>query len=168
MNDGAAVSFVSEEFLAIRRALQNYIEPVESPEHACITIPGVDFLNLMKFRSGVVVQKVIETVQRDLNGARTNLLLFNNIGMIEKMQYKVIWASAEHTSKQFRTHFDIAIPPLRPYNLLSADSIRSRYTVKKPENRWTVYSRFAEKKLVEDMERILNLFRPNADRLIFA
>ncbi|CAD5225454.1 unnamed protein product [Bursaphelenchus okinawaensis] len=165
--DGAAVAAVSAEFLALRRAFSNHVELVDSAEKACLTVPGVDFTNLMKFRSGNVVQRAIEAVERDLNGARTNILLFNNIGMIEKMQYKVIWASAELTAKQFRSHYDIAVPPLRPYNLLSADGLQNQLFTKREEIIWTVYTRFADQKVFAEMEKIMNLYEPNADRIVY-
>lgn len=53
----------SQEFEQIRQAILNSEYVVDLPEKACLVLPGIDLLNLRKFKSVSEVQRVIESVR---------------------------------------------------------------------------------------------------------
>lgn len=53
----------SVEFNQIRQTIMNSEFVVNDPEKACLIVPGVDLLNLRKFKSVDEVQRVVETIR---------------------------------------------------------------------------------------------------------
>lgn len=107
---------LSNEFNQIRLAILRSKYSVDSPDKACLVVPGIDLLNLKRFKSANEVQRVMESINT-LLPPNSNLLLFNFIGLRDPLHLKAIWASASLDQFTLRRKFDVSVPMLRPYSL---------------------------------------------------
>lgn len=57
----------SVEFNQIRQTIMNSEYAVDVPEKACLIVPGVDLLNLRKFKSSNEVQQIVEAIRLDFS-----------------------------------------------------------------------------------------------------
>lgn len=53
----------SAEFNKIRQTIIDSEFYVAEPENACLVVPGIDLLNLKKFKSTTEVHRIVETVR---------------------------------------------------------------------------------------------------------
>ena len=139
----------SFEFTQIRDAIEQSEFATADAHRACFVVPGVDTLNLGRFRSESLAQRLVASAASVLP-ADSNLLLFNQLASrpeASPFSTRHVWASAALASDTLRRRFDVSLPLLRPYALGEQRQQSASFHAAQ----WTIIVRFASARVYEQL-----------------